>query len=313
MGNFPTSPSYANSAQNSQLQQSSAAQYDAMAQTIVITARKYLGSRYALYGDTPSEGFSCIGFVTFVYRQLGISIPSGIDAAWNSGLHVAQSDLMPGDILFFSNTVFPGLSHVEIYIGNGQMIGADNFAVGVTIDNLDAPYWSTRYTGATRPLATQGVVTNSTAAAMVSYSPPSSARVSPIPLPVGSTIRPASSQVSAYSGPGYQYRPLSTLNPATSLAIVKAEGGWYEVRVGAAYGWVSVTSVRTVHVALNQHLTARVTDLGLNVRATASAWDVSLHFARAATQVGTGTAAWGKVTRRGATLGRTAPARPAAR
>jgi cell wall-associated NlpC family hydrolase len=119
---------------------------------VVQTARQYLGSPYAYVGDTPA-GFSCIGFVTFVYRLNGIYVPGDIGMAWSSAPHVMRTRLMPGDILFFSNTVFAGLSHVAIYVGGGQMIGADNFAVGVSIDRLDDPYWASRYTGAVRPLA----------------------------------------------------------------------------------------------------------------------------------------------------------------
>jgi hypothetical protein len=197
-----------------------------------------------LYGDTPSEGFSCIGFVSFVFRQLGVYVPGGIDQAWNSAPHVAANDLMPGDILFFSNTFFPGLSHVAIYIGNGQMIGADNFAVGVTIDDINNPYWSARYTGATRPLAMLATVAHVAPVPAVQPQPAPTITRPITPLRVGSMILPASSTVSLYTGPGYQYGALKTLNPDRFLSIVQEDGSWYKVRSGATSGWVSATNVR---------------------------------------------------------------------
>ena len=96
---------------------------------IVATARQYLGSPYAIIGNSPSTGFSCIGFVNFVFHQNGVYVPFATPSAWNSAPHVPYNELMPGDVLFFSNTVFAGLSHVAIYIGNDLMIGADSCAL----------------------------------------------------------------------------------------------------------------------------------------------------------------------------------------
>ena len=123
---------------------------------IVATAKQHLGDSYAIIGNSPSTGFSCIGFVNYVFQQNGVNVPFDIPMAWNSAPHVAMNELMPGDVLFFSNTVFAGLSHVAIYIGDDQMIGADSFAVGVTTDRLSDRYWTEHYTGATRPLALIG-------------------------------------------------------------------------------------------------------------------------------------------------------------
>jgi hypothetical protein len=310
LGSFPTSPSRANPSENTQSQKSYAPAPTPA--DIVATARKYLGAPYAAYGDTPSEGFSCLGFVIFVFRQLGIFVPYDMYGAWNSAPHVAPNDLMPGDILFFSNTVYAGLSHVAIYIGNGQMIGADNYAVGVTIDNVNDPYWASRYTGATRPLALLGAAPGPIVhAGQVSPAAASAAVAIHTTLPVGSTVQPVSSQIGLYSGPGYQYTPLSTLNPTTTLSIVQVEGGWYKVHAGATSGWVSAASVRAVPSPLIQRqLTARVTALGLNALAKprVSMKDVSLRFARATAQVGSGIQVEVQSTRRNGRVVRIHPA-----
>lgn len=120
---------------------------------IVQTARAYLGSRYAEIGDEPQTGFSCIGFAHFVYAQHGIRIPETLAGAYAASPHVPAWALQPGDLLFFANTVWPGLSHVEVYIGRGRSIGADNDALGVHLNDVRGAYWHSHYVGATRPLA----------------------------------------------------------------------------------------------------------------------------------------------------------------
>ena len=228
---------------------------------IIQTARQYLGSPYAYIGNTPA-GFSCIGFVNFVFHQNGVYVPFDIPMAWSSAPHVDESQLMPGDVLFFSNTVFAGLSHVAIYIGNDQMIGADSFSVGVTIDQVDDAYWSSHYTGATRPLALlgtspmpgqQATATPSTGGIAL---PTATATATPIVAPVTATapkdslIQPISDSVSLFSGAGYEYMPVSTLSPASMLTVVEGQEGWYNVHTADnIFGWVTAGSVKVVRMA----------------------------------------------------------------
>ena len=59
----------------------------------------------------------------WAYAQEGIALPHYTGSLWNSGMHVARSDLEPGDLVFF----FSDISHVGIYIGDGMMIDAPDF------------------------------------------------------------------------------------------------------------------------------------------------------------------------------------------
>ncbi|MGH2388577.1 MAG: SH3 domain-containing protein, partial [Chloroflexota bacterium] len=217
---------------------------------IVATARQYLGSPYAWIGNTPA-GFSCIGFVNFVFHQNGVYVPFDIPMAYGSAPKVAESDLMPGDVLFFSNTVFAGLSHVAIYIGGDQMIGADSFAVGVTTDQLHDGYWQEHYTGATRPLALLGTAPMPGTEQAVTPTEPTPTPV-PTAQPVlasataGSHVQPLSNAVGMYSGPGYQYSAVATISTNADLTVVQAQGSWYDVHQGTLYGWVSAGDVRMV-------------------------------------------------------------------
>lgn len=118
--------------------------------SLVGTALSYVGYRYAYVGDTPYTGFSCTGFVHWVFSQFGYYTPEDVGALYYSYPHVAPGALIPGDVLIFANTFHAGLSHAAIYIGGGQMVGADNFAVGVHVDNVYDGYWGPRFVGAIR-------------------------------------------------------------------------------------------------------------------------------------------------------------------
>jgi cell wall-associated NlpC family hydrolase len=62
----------------------------------------------------------------------------------------AMDCLRPGDVVVFSNTYKAGISHVGIYIGNGNFIHAANSRTGVRISALDSSYYASRYSGARR-------------------------------------------------------------------------------------------------------------------------------------------------------------------
>jgi peptidoglycan DL-endopeptidase CwlO len=108
-----------------------------------------LGKPY-IWGATGPNGFDCSGFVYFLHRQQGIPLSRGMFGQYAAGPHIPMDQLQPGDIVFFSNTYMPGLSHNGIYIGGGKFIHASDPSVGVTITSLSAAYWASRYSGATR-------------------------------------------------------------------------------------------------------------------------------------------------------------------
>jgi peptidoglycan DL-endopeptidase CwlO len=69
---------------------------------------------------------------------------------YTAGPRIPQNQLEPGDIVFFSNTYMPGLSHNGIYIGGGKFLHASDPSVGVVITPMSSAYWASRYSGATR-------------------------------------------------------------------------------------------------------------------------------------------------------------------
>ena len=119
-------------------------------QAIVNVAMRYLGYAYVWAGSTPS-GFDCSGFTMYVANlALGINIGHTVDGQIGAGVAVSAKNLEPGDLVFFENTYQPGLSHVGIYIGGGQMINAASERTGVTISNIWDSYWGPKFYGARR-------------------------------------------------------------------------------------------------------------------------------------------------------------------
>ncbi len=124
--------------------------YSSRGELVVSTAMKYLGYRYRYGGTTPS-GFDCSGFTYYVYNKVGVKLSRDMNVQINSGPRISRDNLMPGDLLFWSNTYKRGLSHAGIYIGNGKFIHAENESTGVVISSLNTAYWASRYTAAVRP------------------------------------------------------------------------------------------------------------------------------------------------------------------
>lgn len=113
---------------------------------IVSEAKKYIGVPY-LWGGTTPGGFDCSGFTQYVLKQCGISIPRTTELQYTFGTYISKSQLQPGDLVFLQNTYREGISHVGIYIGNGQMIHASS-SKGVTVSNLSTSYYTQHYYGA---------------------------------------------------------------------------------------------------------------------------------------------------------------------
>ncbi|MDP9351320.1 MAG: NlpC/P60 family protein [Chloroflexota bacterium] len=114
-------------------------------QAIANTAKAYVGYRYAYYGNTPSEGFSCVGLTQWAYRQNGIWIPESLGGQASSGWSVSRGNLRAGDIVLFQNTWWNGLSHAGIYVGNGWMVNAVSPQYGIRWDNIYNSYYSGKW------------------------------------------------------------------------------------------------------------------------------------------------------------------------
>ena len=116
---------------------------------IVAEARKYLGTPY-VYGGASPNGFDCSGFVYYVLKQFGYSPYRTPADQYKMGTSVSKANLQPGDIVFFAGTYGSGISHVGIYVGDGQFIHSPNSRSTVSYADLTSGYWAQHYYGARR-------------------------------------------------------------------------------------------------------------------------------------------------------------------
>ena len=114
---------------------------------VISDSMQYIGVPYYFGGTTPS-GFDCSGFVRYVFARAGISLPRTADVQYNVGYPVASSEMVAGDLVFFSTYEY-GPSHVGIYLGDGKFINASS-SRGVAIDSLYGGYWGACFIGARR-------------------------------------------------------------------------------------------------------------------------------------------------------------------
>ena len=102
------------------------------AQVAVDTALAQQGKPYEWGGAGP-DSFDCSGLTQYAYAAAGISLPHSSRMQSETGTPVSLDALQPGDLVFFYSPV----SHVGMYIGNGQMVHAPTSGSVVKVVELD--------------------------------------------------------------------------------------------------------------------------------------------------------------------------------
>ncbi|MCD8118578.1 MAG: C40 family peptidase [Lachnospiraceae bacterium] len=107
---------------------------DDLRAAVVAYALQFVGNPYVYGGTSLTNGTDCSGFTMSVYAHFGITICHSSKGQVNYGIavNVSESDLLPGDLLFYSNDGST-IGHVALYIGNGQVVHASTAKTGIKI------------------------------------------------------------------------------------------------------------------------------------------------------------------------------------
>lgn len=101
-----------------------------------------VGDAY-VYGAAGPDAWDCSGLTMQAWAAAGVSLPHSSSMQYSSGTRVAVSDMQPGDLVFY----YSPISHVGLYIGNGQLVHAANPSRPVHVVPVD----SMPITGVVRP------------------------------------------------------------------------------------------------------------------------------------------------------------------
>ncbi|MFP5418260.1 MAG: C40 family peptidase [Gammaproteobacteria bacterium] len=126
-----------------------------LSEDVPLYAVSLVGSPYRLGGNSPETGLDCSGLVGHVFKQIaGIVLPRDSRAISDMAQPLAESDLQPGDLVFF-NTLNRAFSHVGIYVGDNRFVHASSSRTNkVMVSSLAERYWRTRFDGARRVAST---------------------------------------------------------------------------------------------------------------------------------------------------------------
>lgn len=113
--------------------------------SVVSYALQFVGNRYVWGGTSLENGIDCSGFTMRILGKYGISLPHSSKAQPSYGTKISASEAQPGDLFFCGSG--RSISHVAIYIGNGQIVHASNKRDGIKVSNAfyRSPICVTRY------------------------------------------------------------------------------------------------------------------------------------------------------------------------
>ncbi len=118
------------------------------AESMIAEAKKYIGTPYVMGGSSP-KAFDCSGFVCWAINHSGSGTNVGRTTAqglYNISKKISRSEARRGDLIFFTKTYACSdtVSHVGIYMGDGQMLHCGN---PVKYASIDTSYWTSHFYG----------------------------------------------------------------------------------------------------------------------------------------------------------------------
>lgn len=114
-------------------------------------AKYFKGGKYVWGGTTP-QGFDCSGYVQYLYKKHNVTLPRTAWAQSKKGQSIDKNSLKKGDLLFFLTDKKRGIpvTHVGIYLGNGEFIHAASKKKGIIISPIHHGYYAKKFVSARR-------------------------------------------------------------------------------------------------------------------------------------------------------------------
>lgn len=115
--------------------------------SIIKSAERFLGTKYVYGGKTPSPGFDCSGFTSYVFQENGVPVKGASHHQSKMGKKIPKEKAAPGDLVFFGKG--SKVSHVAIVkanTGNKLEVIHSTSSSGVKVDDINSSdYWKKRY------------------------------------------------------------------------------------------------------------------------------------------------------------------------
>ena len=111
---------------------------------VVERALAQVGDSYGSGGDGP-DVFDCSGLVVYSWRAAGVKLTHYSRAQYDETTRISLKDARPGDLAFYFDN---GAHHVAIYIGDGKVVHASDYGIGVVKGVVKgSPWTNTHFTG----------------------------------------------------------------------------------------------------------------------------------------------------------------------
>ncbi len=107
----------------------------AAAATAVRVALQQVGVPY-VWGGESRQGFDCSGLVTYAYAAAGVSLTHYSVSQYQETTRISESQLLPGDLVFYDTGSGAQPGHVAMYIGNGMVVAANDPGTAVQTQSI---------------------------------------------------------------------------------------------------------------------------------------------------------------------------------
>ena len=114
---------------------------DRIREQVVERALAQVGDAYGAGGEGPNV-FDCSGLVVYSWRAVGVKLEHYSKAQYDQTERISLKDARPGDLAFYFEN---GAHHVAIYIGDGKVVHASDYGIGVVKGVVKGTPWTNEH------------------------------------------------------------------------------------------------------------------------------------------------------------------------